>query len=182
LTPGFLLRGFEFDRTGSDRGGMGGGDVGGDEGDFDAEGLGGSAGGDVALGEVGFAEAVVGEGEGGFAGFEFAVVAGFMEEALFETEGSFKELEGGGDVGDVDDRIGEFHGLEGEFLTLMLRRPVELRRMVIEKPLIRIFVIKDNRLSFNKRCHSRLDEKPICLRYPGHPRRQRPSFILQIVF
>ncbi len=113
LPPGFLLGGFEFDRACGDRGAMGGGDVGGDEGDFDAEGLGGAAGGDVALGKVGLAKAVVSEGKGGFARFEFAVVAAFVEEALAESEGGFKELEGGGNVGDVDDGVAEFHGLEG---------------------------------------------------------------------
>jgi hypothetical protein len=37
-----------------------------------------------------------------------------MEEALFESEGGFKELEGGGDVGDVDDGVAEFHGGGGD--------------------------------------------------------------------
>ena len=60
--------------------------------------------------KVHVAQRVRGERQRGLAGVEFAVGAAFVQELARETEGYLEEVQRGGDVGDVDDGVAEFHG------------------------------------------------------------------------
>ena len=124
LSPGFL------DRLGDDGGaGLGGagdegGDIGGNQGDLDAEGRFVRGGGDDFVREIGVGQFEAGEGEAGGSGFELAV--GFavviVEEALGQAEGLLVEGEGGGDVFDLEDDVTERWGWGGGHGGLLGRR------------------------------------------------------------
>jgi hypothetical protein len=62
------------------------------------------------------------------------VVAAVVEEALLESEGGFKELKGGGDVGDVDDGVAEFHGLGGGVINSIKPHPPRNLERPDERP------------------------------------------------
>ncbi|MNC83527.1 hypothetical protein D3C75_1375300 [compost metagenome] len=50
-----------------------------------------------------------GEGQGGLAGFQFAIGARLMDKAHGEPEGCGEKIERRANVGDVDDQVAELH-------------------------------------------------------------------------
>lgn len=82
----------------------------GDQGDLHSQRLLAFTGMHMARWEVQFSECVRRKRKRGFAGVEFAVVAGVMQKFLLKTEGFVEEPQRRCDAGDVDDGVAKFHG------------------------------------------------------------------------
>jgi len=73
---------------------------------------------DITTWQIGCTKLMGRKGQRCLAGIQLAIVARLVNKSPLQAEGFFKELDRREHVGNVDDRVGEFHGVVGECTVL----------------------------------------------------------------